>query len=208
MVIADGCDRTGGATWITNELIRQGASNFCIGTLTDYDLFRELSNKGLRPGDHTGPVKVGGTTDTFAGKPVMIDNAIVEFINRRHLVLLFGNNNRIVVTPELRQITAPGWHSAVGIDFEELDIVVHKTRVHFFRGYYETGIAGDEYPGTIIKIEVPGWGPADITRIDYHNGGQYLYPLVMEREMGHEWDRPYIGDADMIYQTGDGRILE
>ncbi len=122
--------------------------------------------------------------------------------------MLFGNNNRIVVTPELRQIISPEWHASVGINFEELDIVVHKTRVHFYGGYYETGIAGENYPGTIVKIDVPGWGPADITKIKYVNGGQYLYPLVMDREMGGIWDRPYIGDEDMIFKTGDGKILK
>lgn len=208
VVVADGCDRTGGATWITNELIRKGAANFCIGTLADYDFFHDMHKKGLKAGDHTGPVKVGGTTDIFSGDPVRLDDALVEFFNQKHLVLLFGKNNRIVVTPEISQITSPGWHKTVGINFDELDIVVHKTRVHFFRGYYETGIAGENYPGTIIKIEVPGWGPADITKINYVNGGQYLYPIVMDREKGGVWDRPYIGDKDMIYKTGDGKILE
>lgn len=207
VVVADGCDRTGGATWITNELIRQGAANFCIGTLTDPDLFQTLTARGLRPGDRTGPIRVGGTTDSFAGDPVALDDALVEFLDARYLVLLFGDNNRIVVTPELRQITDPRWHASVGVDFDQLDIVVHKTRVHFFRGYYETGIAGEEYPGTIVKIEVPGWGPADLSRINFVNGGQYLYPYVLDREMGHEWDRPYIGDEDMIYQTGEGLRL-
>lgn len=207
VVVADGCDRTGGATWITNELIRQGAANFCIGTLTDAALFQEVGDRGLKPGDRTGPVQVGGTTDGFAGEPVNLNDAVIEYLDSRYLVLLFGQNNRIVVSPELRQITDPRWHGSIGIDFESLDIVVHKTRVHFFRGYYETGIAGEEYPGTIVKIEVPGWGPADVTKINYVNGGQYLYPFVMDREMGHEWDRPYIGSDDMIFQTGEGLRL-
>ncbi len=205
VVIADGCDRTGGATWITNELIAQGASNFAIGTLTDREFFETIHARGLSAGDLTGPVKVGGTTDIFAGDPVKLDDATIEFIDQHYLVLLFGNNNRIVVTPALMQITNPQWHARVGIDFSQIDIVVHKTRVHFFRGYYETGIAGDNYPGTIIKIEVPGWGPADITKINYVNGGQYLYPLDMDREIGHVWDRPYIGDEDMIYKTGEAQ---
>ncbi len=208
VVIADGCDRTGGATWITHELIKQGASNFAIGTIADPELFDELTDRGLRAGERTGPVKVGGTTDIFSGDPVELDDAVLEFIDHNNLVLLFGNNNRIIVSPHRRQVTSPGWHSGIGIDFEELDIVVHKTRVHFFRGYYETGIAGEEYPGTIVKIEVPGWGPADITKINFVNGGQYLYPLVMDREMGHEWDRPYIGSEYIIFQTGEGFIVE
>ncbi|NLO03457.1 MAG: M81 family metallopeptidase [Bacteroidales bacterium] len=208
VVVADGCDRTGGATWITNELIRKGAANFCIGTLADHDFFQSMHKRGMKPGDHTGPVKLGGTTDIYAGDPVVLDDAVVEFFDQDHLVLHFGNNNRIVVTPALSQITTPDWHGTIGIDFDELDIVVHKTRVHFFRGYYETGIAGENYPGTIVKIEVPGWGPADITKINYVNGGQYLYPIVMDREKGGVRDRPYIGDKDMIYKTGDGKILK
>lgn len=207
VIVADGCDRTGGATWITNQLIKENASNFCIGTLTDKQLFQEIKNRNLKPGDNTGPIKVGGTTDVFSGEPVSLNNARIEFIDNSYIVLLFGNNNRIVVTPQLRQITSPEWHARVGINFEQLDIIVHKTRVHFFRGYYETGIAGEEYPGTIVKIEVPGWGPADIRKMNYKNGGQYLYPNIMDREMGHIWDRPYIGDKDMIYMTGDGKIL-
>ncbi len=207
VVIADGCDRTGGATWITHELIKQNAANFAIGTLADKELFEKIHAGNLRQGDNTGPVKVGGITDKFSGEPVKLDNAVIEFIDDRYIVLLFGNNNRIVVTPTLMQITTPQWHERVGIEFEELDIVVHKTRVHFFRGYYETGIAGENYPGTIIKIEVPGWGPADITKINYVNGGQYLYPLDMDREIGGVWDRPYIGNEDMIFQTGEGVIV-
>ncbi len=203
VVIADGCDRTGGATWITNELIRQGASNFAIGTLTDQELFDKAHAQGWQQGDATGPISVGGTTDRYSGDPVSLDNATVGLLDDHYLVLEVGENNHIVVTPALMQITNPEWHERVGIDFDALDIVVHKTRVHFFRGYYETGIAGDNYPGTIVKIEVPGWGPADITKINYVNGGQYLYPLDMEREKGGVWDRPYIGDEDMIYKTGE-----
>ena len=208
VVIADGCDRTGGATWITHELIDQGASNFAIGTLTDPELFDELTEKGLTEGDNTGPIEVGGTTDIFSGDPVELDDALVEFIDGNYIVLHFGDNNRIIVSPHRRQVTNPEWHARVGVDFDELDIVVHKTRVHFFRGYYETGIAGEEYPGTIVKIEVPGWGPADVTKVDYVNGGQYLYPIDMDREMGSEWDRPYIDEEDMIFQTGEGIVVE
>jgi microcystin degradation protein MlrC len=208
VVIADGCDRTGGATWITSELIRRGASNFCVGTLTDPGFFDLVSSRQLKKGDHTGPVKVGGTTDIFSGDPVALEDAVIEFINNQYVVLLFGDNNRIVVSKTLVQVTDPGWHARVGVDFSKLEIVVHKTRVHFFRGYYETGIAGDEYQGTIVKIEVPSWGPADVTKIKYVNGGQYLYPLDMNREMGYITDRPYIGDKDMVYQTGEGLVLK
>lgn len=208
VVIADGCDRTGGATYITNELIRRGAANFCIGSLTDPEFVAMIREKQLKVGDHTGPIKVGGTTDVFSGDPVQLSDAMIEYVNNSYVVLLFGNNNRIVVSRTLVQVTDPGWHARFGIDFDKLDIVVHKTRVHFFRGYYETGIAGDNYKGTIVKIEVPSWGPADVLKIKYLNGGQYLYPFDMNREMGHITDRPYISEKDMVFQTGEGLVLK
>ena len=53
-------------------------------------------------------MKVGGTTDILSGPPVELKDAVVEFIDGSNIVLLFGDNNRIVVTPRLRQITSPG----------------------------------------------------------------------------------------------------
>ncbi len=118
-------------------------------------------------------------------------------------------NNRIWVSDRLRQITSPLWHKDFGFDdpVKQFDILVHKTRVHFFRGYYETQICGEGYPGTIVKLEVPGWGPATVTKMNFVNGAQYLYPLVLDREMGGIWDRPYIGVEDMIFKTGDGVVV-
>ena len=57
-------------------------------------------------------------------------------------VILFGSNNRIILTPQLRQVTDTGIFRTLGIDLDELDIIVLKSRVHFRRGYHETGIAG------------------------------------------------------------------
>ena len=45
VIVADHSDRTGGSTWILEELIRQGASRFCITTLRD-----ERALAGLREG--------------------------------------------------------------------------------------------------------------------------------------------------------------
>ncbi len=47
-----------------------------------------------------------------------------------------------------------------------------KTRVHFRRGFHETGLAG-----AIIEIGAPGHGPADLTSLEYQNVPKGLYPL-------------------------------
>lgn len=209
IVVADGCDRTGGSTLITNELIKQGASNFAISCLADPALILELAGRGLKVGDKTGPIDVAGTTDQFAGDPVQLDDALIEYMDDSYIVLGFGDNNHIWVSSRLRQVRTPEWHEDYGFDdpLETFDIFVHKTRVHFYRGYYETQLCGPQYPGTIVMIEVPGWGPATVSKIDFKNGGQYLYPIVMDREMGGIWDRPYIGVEDMVFETGLGVVV-
>ena len=79
---------------------------------------------------------------------------------------------RVFRTATLRQITSTGIFAPLGIDFEQLDIIVLKSRVHFRRGYHETGIAG-----AIIEVDVPGWGTADLTTLPYKNIPKDLYPV-------------------------------
>ena len=173
VVIADHSDRTGGSSQILEELIRQGAENFCIATLRD-----ERAINSIKGRYNTGDVitiGVGGYSDRFAGNPVEI-NGKVEFFGEYGgdaiAVLHFGKNNRVILTPTLRQVTDTGIFAPLGINFKELDIIVLKSRVHFRRGYHETGIAG-----AILEIDAPGWGPADLTTLPYKNIPKDLYPV-------------------------------
>jgi microcystin degradation protein MlrC len=102
----------------------------------------------------------------------------VEFLGKygQHAmvaVLLFGNNNRVILTPVLDQVTDPGLFAPLGIDLAKLDIIVLKSRVHFWRGFVEDGLAK-----TVVVIDAPGLGPADVTTIPYKNAPKDLYPLV------------------------------
>lgn len=45
VVIGDHADRTGGATHILEELIRQNAENFCIATLRDERAIEDIQNE-------------------------------------------------------------------------------------------------------------------------------------------------------------------
>lgn len=173
VVIADHSDRTGGSTHILEELIKQSAKNFCIATLRDEKAIEEIKQKKV--GDSVS-IDVGGNSDKYAGNPVRID-AKVEFIDefeRRGtvVVLLFGENNRLILTPQLTQVTTPDIFGALGIELDELDIIVLKSRVHFRRGFYETGLAG-----AIFEVDAPGWGPADLTTLPYKNIPKDIYPV-------------------------------
>lgn len=173
VVIADHADRTGGATHILEELIRQGAENFCIATLRDEKAIAKIEAEN-DVGDEVS-LDVGGTSDEYAGNPVRIEgrvNFLGDFRRGTTAVLGFGANNHIILTPELMQVTDTNLFAPLGINFESLDIIVLKSRVHFRRGYDETGIAG-----AIFEVDAPGWGPADLTTLPYKNIPKDIYPV-------------------------------
>lgn len=179
VIIADHGDRTGGSTYILEELIRQGAKNFCLATLRDEKALQSIKDKNLKPGDHV-QLDVGGYSDKFAGNPVPI-KGVLEFSRASDrdpiAVVRFGQNNRLILTPVLNQVMGPAIFSAVGIPLKELDIIVLKSRVHFRRGFVQTGIAG-----SVVIIDAPGWGPAELSTLPYKNIPKNLYPLNKETE--------------------------
>jgi len=175
VVIADHSDRTGNSTHILEELLRQGGKNFCITTLADEKAVNEIAAKA-KVGD-TVTVNVGGYADQYSGNPVKITGK-VDFLGRyerfdKVVVLHFGDNNRVVLTPLLHEATDTSIFPPLGINPAELDIIVLKSRVHFRRGYYENGLAG-----AIFEVDAPGLGPADLSTIPYKNIPKDLYPLV------------------------------
>jgi microcystin degradation protein MlrC len=175
VVVADHSDRTGNSTWILEQLVAQRAKNFCVATISDEKAIGEIASKA-KVGDRVA-VNIGGWADQYAGKPVKIDGK-VEFLGpyQQHktvAVLLFGDNNRVILTPVLEQVTDPDIFQGLGIDLAKLDIIVLKSRVHFWRGFVEDGLAK-----SVVVIDAPGLGPADVTTIPYKNAPKDIYPLV------------------------------
>lgn len=173
VVIADHSDRTGGSTHILEELIKQGANNFCIATLRDEKAIEKI-RANHKVGD-TISIDLGGYSDKFAGNPVRIDGKVEFFGDYGRgtvVVLLFGENNRVILTPQLMQVTTPRIFAPLGIKLDDLDIIILKSRVHFRRGFYETGLAG-----AIFEVDAPGWGPSDLTTLPYKNIPRDIYPL-------------------------------
>ncbi len=174
VIIADHSDRTGGATHILEELIRQNANNFCITTLRDEKAMEKIKTDH-KVGDRVSLI-LGGYSDEFAGNPVKVD-AVVELLGTYGqddvAVIKFGDNNRVIITPLLNQVTTTSIFNRLNINLDEIDIISLKSRVHFRRGFHETGIAG-----SIIEIDAPGWGPADLSLLPYKNiPADKLYPI-------------------------------
>lgn len=182
VVIADHSDRTGNSTHILAELIKQNAENFCIATIADKKLISKLNDEDRKPGDKLD-VMIGGYADEYAGKPVAVNGTLEYFSNYGRFdkvaVIRFGNNNTVIVTPELHQVTSTGILDRLGLDIKNIDIISLKSRVHFRRGFYENGLAG-----AIFEIDAPGLGPADLRTIDYENIPKDIYPVYNEEVRG------------------------
>lgn len=173
VIIADHSDRTGGSTHILEELINQGAQNFCITTLRDEKAIEKIKNEA-KVGDSIS-LDLGGYSDKFAGNPVRVYGKVTflgDYARGTVAVLLFGENNHVILTTDLMQVTDTDIFGPLGIDFGTLDIIVLKSRVHFRRGYHETDIAG-----AIFEVDAPGWGPADLTVLPYENIPKDIYPV-------------------------------
>jgi microcystin degradation protein MlrC len=174
VVIADHSDRTGNSTWILEELMRQRASDFTIASIGDEKAIADIQSKA-KVGDRV-KVQVGGWADQYAGKPQTIEGTVERLGPiagfKSGAVLLFGTNNRVVLTPELHQVTTPAIFDRLNIDISK-QIVVLKSRVHFWRGFVEDGLAK-----AVVVIDAPGLGPADVTTIPYKNAPKDLYTLV------------------------------
>lgn len=177
VVIADHSDRTGGSTHILKALIDQGAGNFCIATLRDEKAIETIL-ANCEVGDDVA-LDLGGYSDRFAGEPVHVEGEISflgEYSGTPTAVISFGKNNYVILTQRLMQVTSTQIFGPVGVDFDSLEVVVLKSRVHFRRGFHETGIAG-----AIIEVDAPGWGSADLTTLPYQNIPKTIYPIHGDR---------------------------
>ena len=166
VVLGDYSDRPGDATWILKQLIDQGVNGFLYAALRDEKALAKLAAKGAKPGDQFD-MNVGGFTGESAGKPVRIKGRIRFFGERwgykQVAVIEFGQNNMLIITPAYTQIIFPSQVRFGPVDPDRFDVFVVKSRVHFRRGFDETG-----YAKTILVVDAPGpW--VGTTRLDALN---------------------------------------
>lgn len=186
VVLADHSDRLGDSTHILKELLEQGAENFGVSSIADPIKVEKLTRYN-KVGDEV-KISVGAFTgNRYSGKPVEI-SGIIEFLGNGDYrltgpkdtgklqlvgptaVLNLGKNNHVVITSTLHQVQDSEGFSRFGINFERLDIIVLKSRVHF-RAFYETVAA------EIIEVDAPGLGPANLREFNYVNEPEGLFPI-------------------------------
>ncbi len=172
VVLADHSDRSGYATWLLQEIITQGLSRVLIGTVADASVVANLLANKARIGDEVDLV-IGGKVDASAGDSVRIQGTILhisEAGNRAkgdtwfHIGL--GNGNVVLISPYLAQVIEPSTFTEHGINLADFDVFAIKSRVHFRRGFDDSGFAQ-----TILLVEPdePFLGTVRLDGLPYQN---------------------------------------
>jgi microcystin degradation protein MlrC len=162
VVLADHSDRSGRATWLLGEVLRQGLARTLIATVASPALVTAAVAQGLSAGDPFDAM-VGGGADPSAGEPVRVTGTVLRLLDApapgvagsgggggHWLCVAFGSGNVLVVSPQLAQIVEPDELWRLGLEPADFDIVAIKSRVHFRRGFDDSG-----YARTILLVEPP-----------------------------------------------------
>jgi microcystin degradation protein MlrC len=166
VVLADHSDRSGYATWLLREIIAQGLSNTLIATVADASAISAL--KGVKPED-AFDMAVGGSADESAGEPVRITGTVLHVIEQSGqlwVCVAFGNGNVLVISPYLVQIMEPSTLTEIGVDPSAFQVIAIKSRVHFRRGFDDSGFAR-----AILLVEPtePFLGTVRLDALNYEN---------------------------------------
>jgi microcystin degradation protein MlrC len=153
VAVGDHSDRPGDATHILRAFEAAGIGKVLYGTITDPGVLEALEAEGASAGDPFD-MEIGGFTPS-GGTPYSIQGTLLYFGEGfsfdRVAVVGFGEGNVVIITPTYTQITDPGRFRAFSLELADFDVFVVKSRVHFRRGFDETGFAR-----TIVVVEAPG----------------------------------------------------
>jgi microcystin degradation protein MlrC len=178
VVLGDYSDRPGDATWILREIVEQRMGGVLYAALRDEGVLAALDSADASPGDPFDR-EVGGFTGPQAGEPVQITGTLRyrgPFGGYPAAAAVeFGDGNLLVITPAYEQVTTLGPLRFDDVDPDDYRVFVLKSRVHFRRGFDETG-----YASTILVVDAPGpWvGTTRLDALEYDSAPiERMYPF-------------------------------
>lgn len=178
VVLGDYSDRPGDATWILKQLVDEQIEGVLYAALRDEHALEKLKQDNAKAGDAFN-MEVGGFTGPQAGSPVHIKGKLAFFGTKwsyeNIAVVEFGKDNLLIITPTYEQIITPDRLRFGPINPDDYQVFVVKSRVHFRRGFDETG-----YAKTIFIVDAPGpwFGTTRLDALDYKFGSiSKMYPF-------------------------------
>ena len=153
VAVGDHSDRPGDATHILKAFRAAGIARVLHGAISDPRVLDALAEAGAEPGD-TFDMPVGGFTPS-GGTPERVTGTLTWLGPwqgyDRVAVVAFDEGSAVIIVPAYTQITDPEAFRFGPLRPEDFDVFVVKSRVHFRRGFDETGFAP-----TIVVVEAPG----------------------------------------------------
>src|SRR4029077_6642311 len=147
-----------------------------IATIADRAAVEAVVGKGLKAGDPFD-MGVGGLADESAGQPVRIAGTIagVAHVAGRHWAsVAFGRGNVVLISEYLTQVVDPLDLEAPGLTIDRFKVFVLKSRVHFRRGFDDSGFAKTIL---LVEPEQPFLGTVRLEALPYRNVDlSKLYP--------------------------------
>ncbi len=152
VVVGDHSDRPGDATHILQAFEAEGIERVLYGTITSPAALEAVRESGATAGAPFD-MDIGGFTPS-GGTPVRITGTLSyvgEGLGYPFIAAVnFGAGNTVFLTPAYCQVRYPGRFSIGSVNPANYDVFVVKSRVHFRRGFDETG-----YARTIVIVEAP-----------------------------------------------------
>jgi len=152
VAVGDHSDRPGDATHILGAFEAAGITKVLYGTITSPQTLAAMAEASMAPGD-AFDMEIGGFTPS-GGAPARIQGTVRYFGEglgyQQIAAVAFGDGNLVVVTPTYEQVVDPAEFGFGDIDPNAYEVFVVKSRVHFRRGFDETG-----YAKTIVVVEAP-----------------------------------------------------
>jgi microcystin degradation protein MlrC len=189
VVLADYSDRSGYATWLLREILAQGLRRTLVATIADPAAVEAVLAAGATPGAPFDRL-IGGLVDPSAGEAIRITGTVLGAATattpramgggQRWAMIRFGDGNVLVLSPFLVQITEPEELWSLGLKPEEFDVIALKSRVHFRRGFDDSGFAPTIL---LVEPEEPFLGTARLEALDYqHLDPRTFYPYGAPQE--------------------------
>lgn len=166
VVLADHSDRSGGATWVLQQVIAQDLSDVLIATIADRKAVMAAKENGLRAGDPFD-MEVGGRLAESDGPPVRVTGKIegvMEAFGLNWVAVAFGRGNVVLLSEYLTQVQEP--YGLKGFDIARYKVFVIKSRVHFRRGFDDSGFAKTIL---LVEPEQPFLGTVRLDALPYKN---------------------------------------
>lgn len=173
VVLADHSDRSGYATWLLREVIAQDLARTLIVSVADREAVASLKAAGTKMGTPVD-IEVGGRMDESAGQPVRMQGTVCGSgvcsdgmsSQSEWIGIAFGRGNVLVLTSYLMQVMETSTLQEMGFGLTDFDAFAIKSRVHFRRGFDDSGFAAAIY---LVEPPEPFLGTVRLEGLDYRN---------------------------------------